>query len=225
MPVLSRLSLSVRLMVIGICCLATWAYLGRVSRAEIIPPRPALAALSMELDGRVGIAEPLDPEIEAVLGVDEYIVRNYPRAGSLPVGLYVGYHDSQRQGDTMHSPLNCLPGAGWQPLELGRREVRVVGAPGQTGESVVELNRVVIGKGLERNLVYYWYQSHRRVVASEYLGKYYTVVDAIRHNRTDAALVRVIVPIPRGVATVDPDEVAVEFIQQLFPELAVFFPA
>ena len=59
--------------------------------------------------------------------------------------------------------------------------------------STIEVNRVVIEKGLDRQVVLYWYQSHGRVVASEYWGKIYTVVDAIRLNRTDAALVRVIV--------------------------------
>ena len=115
------------------------------------------------------------------------------------VGLYVGYHDSQRQGDTIHSPLNCLPGAGWQPLEQGRITVSVRDH-GTARPAPIEVNRVVIGKGLDRQLVLYWYQSHRRVVASEYWGKVYTVLDAMRYNRTDAAMVRVITPVRDGRA-------------------------
>lgn len=220
-------SRSARLAIVGACLLGTWIVLGRASRAEIIPPRPSLMAVPLDIADRVGRDEPrFDAEIEAVLGVDEYLVRLYTRADSLPVGLYIGYHDSQRQGDTMHSPLNCLPGAGWQPLEVGRRVLMVRGAPGaEDTESEVELNRVVIGKGLDRQLVYYWYQSHRRVVASEYWGKFYTVVDAVRHNRTDAALVRIIVPMPEGGAGPDPDAAATGFIQALFPLLPEYFPA
>jgi len=227
MSVLRPSSRPARLVVVGACLLGTWIFLGRVSRAEVIPPRPSLMAVPFDIADRVGRDEPrFDPEIEAVLGVDEYLVRRYTRAGSLSVGLYIGYHDSQRQGDTMHSPLNCLPGAGWQPLEVGRRVLTVRGAPGaEQNDSEVELNRVVIGKGLDRQLVYYWYQSHRRVVASEYWGKFYTVVDAVRHNRTDAALIRVIVPLPRDGVGPDPDAVATEFIQALFPVLPEYFPA
>lgn len=219
-------SASARLSVVTLCALATWLYLGRASRAEEVPPAQPLATMPMVLDDWVGRNQPrFDEEIEAVLGVDDYILRSYERAGSVPVGLYLGYHASQRQGDTMHSPLNCLPGAGWQPLEQGRTTITAMGVPGHGGAPAqVEINRVVIGKGLDRQLVYYWYQSHRRVVASEYWGKIYTVIDAVRDNRTDAALVRVIVPIPDRDAVADVEADAIAFTQSLFPRLAAFFP-
>ena len=97
----------------------------------------------------------------------------------------------------MHSPLNCLPGAGWEPVKRSRVPITVrtdpdPGAPVQT----VTMNRIVIQKGLDRQVVLYWYQSHGRVVASEYWGKIYTVLDAIRLNRTDAAMVRVMSAVP-----------------------------
>ena len=89
----------------------------------------------------------------------------------------------------------------------------------------IEINRFVIQKGLDRQVVFYWYQSRDRVVASEYWGKVYTVVDAIRYNRTDAALVRVTVPIgsddgARGRAVA----AGVGFVQALFPLLSSHLP-
>jgi EpsI family protein len=87
------------------------------------------------------------------------------------------------------------------------------------------VNRVVIQKGLDRQLVLYWYQSQRRVVASEYWGKIYTVVDAVRYNRTDAALVRLVLPIPANAAVADVEQEGIAFAQALFPHLAQHLPS
>jgi len=218
-------SVVLRTLIVAACLLGGSFYLTHASRAETVPPREPLASLPMNLDGWTGRRDPdLDAKIVAVLGVDDYIVRQYSRGATLPVGLYVGYHTSQRQGDTMHSPLNCLPGAGWQPLEQGRVTITVPGR-GDRGEAPhpIEVNRVIIAKGLDRQLVLYWYHSHKRVVASEYWGKVYTVLDAVRYNRTDGALVRVIAPV------VNEDDLgaetrATEFVAALFPYLRRHFP-
>lgn len=210
-----------RALVIAGCMLGAAFYLSRVSHAEVIPPRESLARLSMQFDGWQGRREPdFEPKILAILGVDDYIIRTYARANTL-LGLYVGYHVTQREGDTIHSPLNCLPGAGWQPLELGRMNISVHPTTSDPTTRTIEVNRVVIGKGLDRQLVLYWYQSHRRVVASEYWGKVYTVLDAVRYNRTDAALVRVVVPFTEGQ---DAEATAKSFVQSLYPRLTSFLP-
>ena len=91
----------------------------------------------------------------------------------------------------------------------------------------IEVNRWIIQKGEERQLVLYWYQSHGRVVASEYASKVHLVLDAVRLNRTDAALVRIIQPI--GPATGDSpaaaEAAAVAFARSLFPVLERVIPA
>src|SRR5262245_48739439 len=126
MPHSQSRSTTVRLAVIVACFLATFAYLQRASQAEDVPPRKSVARLPMSLDKWVGRREPdFTKQILAVLGVDDYTIRTYQRANQPPVGLYVGYHAGQRQGDTIHSPLNCLPGAGWQPIEQGRTTLHV----------------------------------------------------------------------------------------------------
>ncbi len=110
-----------RLVIVAACFVAGTLYLTKASTAEEVPPRESLASLPMLIDGWQGRREPdFTPDILRTLGVDDYTTRTYFRQSSLPVGLYVGYHNSQRQGDAIHSPLNCLPGAGWQPLEQGR---------------------------------------------------------------------------------------------------------
>jgi EpsI family protein len=62
----------------------------------------------------------------------------------------------------------------------------------------VPINLYIIQKDLDKEIVLYWYQSHGRVVASEYWGKFYLVYDALRLNRTDAALIRIVAPVIGG---------------------------
>ena len=214
-----------RLLVVSALMAGAAVYLGQVSKAEELPARTELAALPMTIDGWRGRREPdFTPEILAVLGAEDYTIRTYFKDDEY-AGLYVGYHASQRQGDTIHSPLNCLPGAGWQPTDSGRIMIPVKGAPGTTGDTPIEVNSVVISKGIDRQLVLYWYQSHRRVVASEYWGKIYTVLDAVRYNRTDAALVRVIMPIREGESKAAAEQKASGFVKSLFPLLAPHLPS
>ena len=223
----SRIPVSLRVGVIALILVGAALYLTEASRAEEIPPREALSGVPMQFEGWQGRREPdFSADVMAVLGADDYIVRTYTDGGRNMVGLYIGYHASQRQGDTIHSPLNCLPGAGWQPMEQSRATIEVQNAPLSGGGSgPIEINRVIIQKGLDRQLVYYWYQSHRRVVASEYWGKVYTVLDSVRYHRTDAALVRVVAPIPDGASIEQIDMRATRFVQSLFPKLSRHLPS
>jgi EpsI family protein len=93
-------------------------------------------------------------------------------------------------------------------------------------ERPIEINRITIQKGLDRQVVLYWYQAHGRVIGSEYLGKIYTVLDAVRMNRTDAALVRIISPVPSlDVQGHDAAEkAAINFVQSVFPLLSQYLP-
>ena len=100
---------------------------------------------------------PFSDDVIAQLGVDDYVNRRYVGEAGVPVSVYVGYYASQRQGDTIHSPQNCLPGAGWQPIESG---VQRVGGP----DAAVDVNRYVIAKGANRQVVLYWYQGRGRIV-------------------------------------------------------------
>jgi EpsI family protein len=215
-----------RALLLAAMFVATALTLAQASRAEPTPIRESLQSLPIVLEDWQGrVDKDFEPEIVAILGVDDYTNRSYYAPGGRRLGLYVGYHSSQRQGDTIHSPLNCLPGAGWVPMEQGRAQLTVSDANGAA--RTIEINRVVISRGLDRQLVFYWYQSHGRVVASEYWGKVYTVLDAIRLNRTDAALVRVIAPVasnePQDLA--EAERAAQTFVKLLFPRLGKHLPS
>jgi exosortase D (VPLPA-CTERM-specific) len=209
------------------CCLVGAALgLQALTRTEVTPLREPLESLPLQLGSWAGgNAGRFSRDVEAVLGVDEYLVRGYAAPGRPGVSLYVGYYASQRQGQTMHSPMNCMPGTGWEPTL--RRRVALQ-APGPAGSPVraVEVNRLVVQKGLDRLLVLYWYQGHGRIVASEYWGKIYTVVDAIRLNRTDGALVRIIAPIDTRIpgAEQQAEQAALDFASQLLIVLGRYLP-
>jgi EpsI family protein len=156
----------------------------------------------------------IDSRIVDGLALDDYLNRLYENDSGEELGLYVGYYKSQRNGITIHSPKNCLPGAGWQPIISGYAELT------QTDGQRVPVNMYLIQKGISRQVVLYWYESHGRIVASEYWAKIYMVLDAIRLNRTDAALVRVVTPVDQNGKFAR--QRAIKFAEQVSAELGAF---
>ncbi len=210
-----------RLLLLAMCFLIAAVYASRAMRAEAVALREPLAGLPRTLGEWQGVEDqPFPANILRVLGVDEYISRTYTTPGAPPVSLYIGYYQSQREGDTMHSPMNCLPGSGWQPVERDR--ITLSSGP---GTAAVSVNRLLIEKGLDRSAVLYWYQSHGRVVAGEYASKVYLIYDALRMNRSDGAMVRVITPIlPGESSSQGADHRAATFAARLLPHLEKHLP-
>jgi EpsI family protein len=138
---------------------------------------------------QTGVDGQLDEPTLEVLRASDYLLRDYRRADGQSANFYVGYYASQRDGATFHSPLNCLPGSGWTLNEPGRITIT-----SPDGSSFVA-NRYVIQNGGQRLAMIYWYQGRGRAVASEYWGKVYTVIDSVRLRRSDAAMIRITVPI------------------------------
>jgi EpsI family protein len=161
----------------------------------------------------------IDAEEQAVLRADDTMIRSYadPSTGR-DANIYIAAFRSQRSGKAPHSPKNCLPGNGWTPLEAAEETIDV-GARG-----TIPVNRYVVQHGDSRSLVLYWYQSRDRAVASEYTAKFWVVADAIRLNRTDTALVRIIVPIVnRDSATAE--RTAADFVKTFYATIRQFLPA
>ena len=201
---------------------ATTVVLANARGAETKAERTSFDSFPMSIGGwQATVDPPMEEDILKVLGVDDYLSRIYYRPGAA-VGLYMGYYGSQRQGDTIHSPLNCLPGAGWEPVKQGRLTITNADGAGRD----ITVNRYIVQKGIDRQLVLYWYQGHGRVVASEYWSKAYLINDAIRLNRTDGSLVRVIAPIPVGADDdgAAAEKLAEEFVRVIFPLLPAYLP-
>jgi EpsI family protein len=187
-----------------------------VSHGEPVPLRQPLRHIPMAMDGWLGHDDPLDARIVTALGVSDYANRDYVSGGGQPVGLYIGYYQSQRTGETIHSPKNCLPGSGWEPVRAGHLTIAMAAAP------AIVVNEYLVEKGPAQYLVLYWYQAHGRVIASEYSGKAWLVFDGITRNRTDAALVRVLTSTRNGEDQARAH--AVQFVQALYPRLNTFIP-
>jgi EpsI family protein len=205
-----------RALVVAALVAAAGVYGARAGSAEAVVERQSLTALPLALDGWRGReAAPLADDVLGQLGVDDYVNRQYAHPASVPVGVYIGYYVSQRQGDTIHSPQNCLPGAGWRPIEEGVVHV-------SAGGRDLAVNRFVIQKGLDQQVVYYWYQGRGRVVANEYANKALLMFDAARLNRTNGGLVRLITPVATTADAATTELSA--FVATIFPHLNRFLP-
>jgi EpsI family protein len=159
-----------------------WEHLGeaRVERKELRDFPREIGAWK-----QTGGDEKFNQETLAVLRASDYLLRNYRSADGRMVNFYVGYYASQREGATYHSPLNCLPGSGWEMSKPGRITIAPQGRPAFVA------NKYLIQNGDHKELLVYWYQGRGRSVASEYWGKVYTVLDSVRMRRSDGAMVRI----------------------------------
>jgi EpsI family protein len=216
-----------RSLLLSACFALTSGYLTWANGAEHSPARGSLTALPGEIGAWSGRPAPkFSEDVLATLGVDDYVNRFY-MAQDRVAHLYIGYYASQRQGSSIHSPLNCLPGAGWLPVSHRHLDISVASSNAPVAaRRTIRVNRYIIEKGLDRQLVLYWYQSHGRVVSSEYWSKWYLVLDSIRLHRTDAALVRIIVPYPESdpAAEAAAERTAADFVKGLFPLLDPYLP-
>jgi len=173
--------------------LAAISGLAMLSHGEATPPALPLAQFPAQVAGLSNVKDiPFDKETLEILKPSDYLDRIYYAPGMGEIGLYIAYFETQRSGAAIHSPKNCLPGAGWQPAYSAITTMTL--DDGRT----VPVNMYLIRKGIDETVVVYWYQSHGRVIASEYAGKFYMVLDALRLNRTDAALIRVTAPVQNG---------------------------
>jgi EpsI family protein len=147
-----------------------------------------LSAFPLSIGAWKGRDLPLAADVLRVAAVDDYLNRSYSDANS-GLGLYVGYYQRHRQGEALHSPLFCLPGSGWQPVETTEHQLRV------QGDVTYPINELIVERGLDRMLVLYWYQTLYRVTGSEYRRKLFLMADALSTRRTDVALVRITAPV------------------------------
>jgi len=190
------------------------------SRTEIAPrPRP-LTDFAMPNNGWTAVQDvQIDKETLEVLNADDILSRVYQNSAGRYASLFVAYFQTQRNGKAPHSPKNCLPGSGWVPSQSGTIAVPIEGEA-----QPILVNRYIVARGSNQSVVFYWYQSKSRVVASEYSAKVYTILDAVRFNRTDTALVRVVVSVNNGDTTTA-IQTATSFVQMFFEPLKRYLPS
>jgi len=206
----------------------TAAALYRRGDSDRVPASTPLDEFPHSVGPWTGLDLPISQETLDILGQGVFLNRNYlpPAAGTAektvetsgPVGLFVGYFPTQRTGQSIHSPQNCLPGSGWTFESSGVTLVR--GSDGREGE----VGDYVIVNGANRAEVLYWYQSHGRAIANDYKAKLYMVADSIRYNRSDAALIRIVTPLLSGESRAQAHQRAVSFAERVTPLLPAYIP-
>jgi EpsI family protein len=172
-----------------------------------------------EFPSSIGVSHsedrPFEQQVVRAIGADDYINRAY-LGSTPPIELYIGYYKDQRSGDKIHSPKNCLPGSGWEPVHSARVQIGSV-----NGRPVI-VNGYLVAQGAKRDMVLYWYQSHGRVVASEYWAKFLLIADGLKNRPTDGAMIRIWTTANDGEATAQAR--AVEFAHNVFPQVDGFLP-
>jgi EpsI family protein len=188
------------------------------STGEAVPVRKSLDTFPIAL----GVwheqrSASLEGEVLNILKVNDYLMRQYADRQHRYIWLYVGYWATQRKGAQIHSPQNCLPGAGWEPVEASRLTIDLP-APYQP----IVVNRYLIQKDRDLQVVLYWYQARGQAVASELRARIEMVRSAIVSNRTDGALVRISTPIYGNAQ--EATERLVRYVQTLYPVLGDYLP-
>jgi len=196
---------------------------------QMLPPKepPVLSRqwlneFPLEINNWKGSLGPkLDPLIEQTLGADDYLTADYIAAGEVaPVNLFISFYNSTTDGSGIHSPEVCIPGGGWEVSNW--QQVGVAAAdPANSGFRV---NRAIIQKNEQRQLVYYWFEMRGRRFASEYEAKIYTVWDSLTRARADGALVRFVTPIARGEPEAMADNRLSKFLDSIIHTLPAFIP-
>lgn len=190
------------------------------AREEIVPSRESFTEFPMQVAAWSGKPLVMEEAYRDALRFDDYLLADYQSPEQAPINLYVAYYGSQKKGQSAHSPRTCIPGGGWEITSL--RTIRIDGE----GAAIPPLwaNRVLIQKGDQKQLVYYWFQQRGRILTNEYLVKFYLLWDAVTLNRTDGALVRLTAALSPGESESSVDDRLVDFARTLRPHLAGYIP-
>ncbi|MBW1613684.1 MAG: EpsI family protein [Deltaproteobacteria bacterium] len=209
-----------RIFIVSALMILTMVCLRYISHGENILPNKSFSTFPKQIGEWVGKEEHFDKRIYDIVGVDDSILSNYHTSDGQQVQLYVGFYRSQREGDLIHSPKHCMPGAGWNIIRTSIEELIIPNHnPGK-----IKCIKLILQKGTQRQVVLYWFQSRGRFISSEYMQKIYLVIDSIIKHRTDGSFVRLIAPVERdneGEAL----EAIKDFAKLLIPILQEYIPS
>lgn len=219
--VVKRRAMPIQLPLTGVLLIVTAASTLLIGqRTEITPVRVNFSELPMVIGEWKGKREQMESIYIDALKFDDYILADFLDSNKNYVNLYVAYYASQRKGESAHSPRTCIPGDGWQITSFTQHRVGGVTAGGKT----LTVNRAVIQKGDNKQLVYYWFQQRGRIITNEYLVKWYLFWDALTRNRTDGALVRLTTFVRPGASIEEADRQLADFAKSVIGPLKTHIP-
>jgi exosortase D (VPLPA-CTERM-specific) len=204
----------------AICVAAALVVLVIPKRTEVIPPRTEFVRFPLKLDGGwIGHPGRLDEDVVATLELDDYLLANYTDPSGHLLNFYVAYYATQTGAEkASHSPRLCIPGGGWEMNDL-----RPVTIPLGNGASV-PVNRTIITRGGQSQLVYYWFRQRGRDVTGDWIIKGYIIKDSVTSGQTDGALIRLVAPIAPGEKIEEVDQRMTGFLSTVVPMLPSYVP-
>ena len=166
-----------------------------------------LTSIPSEVDGwKLDHANTLADDVLKELKATSYVSRTY-RRDPFDLDLFVAFYAVQAAGESLHSARNCLPGSGWEIVNVQQVDLPSTGQP-------VRVNEYRIQRHRDRAIALYWYQTRDRIVANEYAAKAYLFWDALTRGRKSASAVRVVVrDTPEGASAAE------VFASEILPEV------
>lgn len=198
----------------------TMVVLGLSSHSEKIKPNRPFDTFPMAIGPWTGTTSTFDQKVYDILGVDDSILASYQTTDGRFVEVYVGFYQSQKEGELIHSPKSCMPGSGWNIAETSIETVDV----GKIGsEKNIKVIKLILVKGSQKQVVFYWFHSRGRIISSEYMQKIWLVVDSITRHRTDGSFVRLISPVVENED--EALEILKDFTRAVYPYLDEYIPS
>jgi exosortase D (VPLPA-CTERM-specific) len=198
----------------------TLAFSHGIEFREKIPIKKSFNQFPLQLDEWTGIRQTMERRFIEALDFSDYIIVDYKNRQGGEINFYVAYYESQRKGESIHSPETCLPGSGWEFRETGTAII-----PLMKGDSAyIKVNRAFMVKTGMKELAYFWFPQRGRILTNAYQLKMYTFWDALTRHRTDGALVRVITPVYPDEQMEDAELRLKSFTREIVPILGQFIP-
>jgi exosortase D (VPLPA-CTERM-specific) len=186
---------------------------------EKIPASKAFSQFPLSVGDWSGTRQYMDVKFIQELDLTDYVIVDYQGASGKPVNFYVAWYESQRKGESIHSPETCLPGSGWVFSQAGQATVPLA-APGQS----ITVNRAIMEKSGQQQVSYFWFPARGRILTNAWEMKYYTFWDSLTRHRTDGALVRLITPVFSNETTAQAEQRLRAFTKEIVPILNEFLP-
>jgi exosortase D (VPLPA-CTERM-specific) len=197
------------------------AFVATPSPTPVAVDRDPFSLFPRDIGSWSGQFQQLEPDIEQVLGADDYINATYQAVGeSGYVNLFAAFYEKQTEGSGIHSPEVCLPVGGWEVFSIDPTPVSIPG----TIYGDFTVNRAVIQKGLSKQLVYYWFEQRGKRMTNDYLAKASVVWDSLTMGRTDGALIRFVTPIGPNETEAEAEARMQRFMGEALTKLPRFIP-
>ncbi|MHC4268260.1 MAG: exosortase C-terminal domain/associated protein EpsI [Planctomycetota bacterium] len=187
------------------------------SDGELVPITKSLEDFPKQIAGWRGEPYRFSQAVYDKLGVDNSISINYKNNNGDEISMYIGYYESQKQGEIIHSPKNCMLGSGWQPIDISEINISI-------GSRMIPVVKMIVEKRSQKMVVLYWFQSGNRAVANEYSQRLYFIHDSLRYNRTNSAFIRFTSPVSNNDYE-GTEQLMEKFINKVVPILDDFLPS